>query len=184
MRSLKRHLLIASPSLDDSFFRRTVILMLDHSEGGAAGLVLNRKTEAALADVAETIFGAPFDWDKALYLGGPVPGPLMVLHTDEALADQAVLPGVFHSVESAKVREVLLGRPSPSLLIANYSGWGPGQLESEFGVDSWLTLPATAEHVFWDDPRPLWDVVVREINARKLSEFLKLREIPPDPSLN
>jgi len=184
VRSLKHQLLIASPSLVDSFFRRTVILMLDHNDGGAAGIVLNRKTEATLADVAETIFREPFDWDKPLNLGGPVSGPLMVIHRDGDLADQEILPGVFNSIESSKVREILQGRPEPSLLIANYAGWGPGQLENEFGVDSWLTLPATPDHVFWDDPRDLWDVVVKEVNARKLSDFLGLREIPRDPSLN
>ncbi len=184
MRSLKNHLLIASPSLVDGFFQRTVILMLDHGEEGAAGIVLNRKTEASLSDVAETIFNEPFDWDKPLNLGGPVPGPLMVIHKEEGLADQEILDGVFNTIESTKVREVLLGRPDPCLLIANYSGWGPGQLENEFGVDSWLTLPATPDHVFWDDPRELWDVVVKEVNARKLSDFLGLREIPSDPSLN
>ena len=184
MRSLKHHLLIASPTLVDSFFERTVILMLDHDDEGAAGIVINRKTEASLLDVAETIFREPFDWDKPLHLGGPVSGPLMIIHEDEALSDQEILPGVFNTIDSDKVREILRGRPDPCLLIANYAGWGPGQLENEFGVDSWLTLPATSTHVFWDDPRELWDVVVKEVNARKLSDFLGLREIPSDPSLN
>ena len=70
------------------------------------------------------------------------------------------------------------------MIIANYSGWGPGQLEGEFGWDSWLTLPAKDEHVFWAGEKDLWKLVVNEVNARKLSDFLNLREIPPDPRLN
>ena len=184
MRSLKGHLLIASPSLLASFFTRTVILMLDHSEEGAAGVVLNRPTEATVADIAETVFSEPIDWNKPLNLGGPVSGPVMVLHEVEDLSDQEVIPGVYNSVEISKVREAVMSRAEPSLILANYAGWGPGQLESEFGVDSWLTLPATRDYVFWSEPKDLWDVVVKAINARKLSEFLQLRGVPSDPSLN
>ena len=184
MRSLKGHLLIASPSLVAPFFGRTVILMLDHSEEGAAGVVLNRPTEATVSDIAETVFSEPFEWDKPLNLGGPVSGPLMVLHEVEEISDQEIIPGLYNSVEMSKVRQAVMGRTEPSLILANYAGWGPGQLEGEFGVDSWLTLPASLEYVFWESPRDLWDVVVKAVNARKLSEFLGLRDVPRDPSWN
>ncbi len=184
MMSLKGQLLIASPSLVDSFFSRTVILMLDHSEEGAAGVVLNRPTEATVADIAETVFAEPVDWDKPLNLGGPVPGPLMVLHQVEDRADQEILPGLYNTVDVVNVRSLVDDRAEPTLILANYAGWGPGQLESEFGVDSWFTLPATIDHVFWDGEKDLWDVVVKAVNARKLSEFLGLRQIPRDPSFN
>ena len=184
MRSLKGHLLIASPSLVASFFTRTVVLMLDHSEEGAAGVVLNRPTEATVSDIAETVFSEPFEWDKPLNLGGPVSGPLMVLHEVEAISDQEVFPGLYNSVEMSHVRQAVQDRTEPSLILANYAGWGPGQLESEFGVDSWLTLPASLEYVFWRGTKDLWDVVVKAVNARKLSEFLGLRDVPRDPSLN
>jgi putative transcriptional regulator len=184
MNSLKGHLLIASPELLAPFFTRTVILMLEHSAEGALGVVLNRPTEATVTDIAEKVFDEAFEWDKPISLGGPVPGPLMVIHTDEDEADQDVIAGVYSTVEADKVREIIRRKEEPSLVVANYSGWGPGQLEGEFDVDSWLTLPATTEHIFWDGGTALWDVVVKAVNARKLSEFLGLREVPPDPSLN
>jgi putative transcriptional regulator len=184
MRSLKGQLLIASPSLVSSFFTKTVILMLDHTEEGAAGVVLNRPTEATVTDIAETVFSESLEWDKPLNLGGPVSGPLMLLHEVEELADQEVLPGIFNAVESSKVRQAVMDRTEPSLILANYAGWGPGQLESEFDVDSWLTLPATRDYIFWDGSQDLWDVVVKAINARKLSEFLGLRGVPADPTMN
>ena len=184
MNSLKGQFLIASPDLLTPFFTRTVILMLEHGEEGAMGVVVNRPTEATVADIAEQVFEEPFAWDKPIRLGGPVPGPLMVIHAEEGLAEGEVLPGIYTCVEAVKVREVILRRADPSLIVANYSGWGPGQLEGEFGEDSWLTLPATPEHIFWEGPRDLWDVVVKAVNARKLSEFLGLRDIPPDPSVN
>lgn len=184
MNSLKGQLLIASPRLLTPFFTRTVILMLEHNEDGALGVVLNRPTEATVTDIAEKVFEEHFEWDKPVSLGGPVPGPLMILHDIEDLADQEVISGVFSSVEAEKVQRIILQKAEPSLIVANYSGWGPGQLEGEFGVDSWLTLTATAAYVFWTGPRDLWEVVVKEVNAKKLTEFLNLREVPPDPRMN
>ena len=88
MNSLKGHLLIASPDLDAPFFTRTVILMLEHGAEGALGVVINRPTEATVTDIAQKIFeDEPFEWDKTISLGGPVAGPLMVIHTDEEQAD-------------------------------------------------------------------------------------------------
>ncbi|WP_435006704.1 YqgE/AlgH family protein [Tundrisphaera lichenicola] len=184
MQSLKGQLLIAAPSLTSSFFRRTVILMLDHTEEGAAGVILNRPTEATVTHIAETIFSESFNWDKSLSLGGPVSGPLMILHEVEEQSDLEIFPGLFNAVEISKVRDLILSRTEPSMILANYSGWGPGQLEGEFGVDSWLTLPATREYVFWEGTGDLWDTVVKAVNARQLSDFLGLREVPSDPTLN
>lgn len=184
MNSLKGHLLIASPSLVTPFFSQTVILMLEHGPDGALGLVLNRPTEATVADIAEQVLGGPLDWDKPIVLGGPVSGPLMMLHTIEDLADGEVLPGVFSTVEADKVRQLLVARAEPSVVVVNYSGWGPGQLEGEFDVESWLTLAATPEYVFDEAAAGLWPVVVKAANARTLAEFLGLRDLPADPSVN
>jgi putative transcriptional regulator len=140
--------------------------------------------ETTISSLAGTVFDDDFTWEKPLYLGGPVEGPLMVLHTIEDMADQEVISGVYNSLEATKVQEIISRKPEPSVIIANYSGWGPGQLEGEFGWDSWLTLPATAEHVFWTGEKDLWKVVVNALNAKKLSEFLGLRTLPADPSLN
>jgi putative transcriptional regulator len=184
MNSLKGHLLIATPQLVAPLFARSVILMLEHSEEGALGVILNHATEATITDIAEKVFEEPFEWDKALHIGGPVPGPLMAVHRLDELADQEIIPGVFSCVEASKVQAVIRARTEPSLIVANYSGWGPGQLEGEFGWDSWLTLPATPEHVFWAEAEDLWEVVVKAVNAKKLSEFFGIREVPPDPSMN
>ncbi|QEH33910.1 hypothetical protein OJF2_24420 [Aquisphaera giovannonii] len=184
MESLKGQLLIATPELVAPMFARSVILMLDHNEDGALGVILNQPISTTLTDLAGKVFDEEFVWDKPLRLGGPVSGSLLVLHTVEELADQETLPGVYVTLESSQVQRLITRKPEPSLVIANYSGWGPGQLEGEFGWDSWLTLPATPELVFWDDDRDLWKVTVSEVRARKLSDFLGLKGVPGDPSLN
>jgi putative transcriptional regulator len=184
MESLQGQLLIATPQILTPIFYRSVILMLEHNQDGALGVILNRPTNATVTSLAGKVFADDFAWDKPLQFGGPVPGPLMVLHALEDLADQEVLPGLFSTIEATKVQEVISRKPEPCLVLANYSGWGSGQLESEFDRESWLTLPATVEHVFWAGEEDLWQVVRRQANVRTLSDFLGLRDLPSDPSLN
>src|SRR3954447_19268323 len=126
MNSLKGHLLIATPQLLAPIFSRSVILMLEHNEEGAMGVILNQPINTTVTDLSGKIFEDGFEWDKPLHLGGPVPGPLMVLHTSEEMADQVILPGICHTLEASRVQEIIRQRPERSLIIANYSGWGPG----------------------------------------------------------
>ena len=184
MTPLKGHLLVATPQLLAPIFARSVILMLDHSEDGAAGVILNHPTEANIAAVAEQVFEEASDWDKPISLGGPVPGPLIVLHTDEDLADQTILPGVFSTVDADKVRDLVRRQIEPSLTVANYAGWSPGQLEGEIATGSWVSLPARTDLVFCTDPDDLWNVVMKEYNGRQLTDLLGIHEVPQDPRSN
>jgi putative transcriptional regulator len=184
MKSLTGHLLVATPRLLDPNFSRTVLLMFQHSDEGAAGVVLNRPTEATITDVAGQIFSDPFTWEKPIRIGGPVPGPLIVLHQVEDLSDHPVIPGVFRTFDSTKIQELLREQTEPSLIIANYAGWGPGQLEAEIDEESWLDLPAKRDHIFWDEARDLWDTVVKEINTAKTAKLLGIAPIPDDPRAN
>ena len=184
MQSLKGHLLIATPQLSSPMFAHSVILMLDHNEEGAMGVIVNQPINTTISDLAGKILESDFEWNKPLYLGGPVPGSLMVVHTLAGSGDHEIVPGVYVTLDASSVQELIRERIEPSLVIANYSGWGPGQLEGEFNWDSWVTLPATSEHVFWTGERDLWKVVVSEVNARKLSDFLGLKSLPADPTWN
>jgi putative transcriptional regulator len=184
MKSLKGHLLVASPELIAPFFIRTIILMLEHNEDGALGVVLNRPTEATISDISEQVFDERFEWDKPIHLGGPVPGPLLAIHSVEDLADQQVFSGIFSTAEASKVQQIIRQKTEPCLVIANYAGWGPGQLEGEIEEDSWRSTPAKVEHVFWEGMEDLWVAIRKQIGALDLSEILHIRNVPPNPNLN
>jgi putative transcriptional regulator len=184
MQSLKGHLLIATAQLQSPIFTRSVILMIDQNEEGALGLIINQQISTTLTDLSGKIFVEDFEWEKPISLGGPVASSLMVLHTDENLADEEIIPGVYITAEGSKVQELIEQRPEPSLVVANYSGWGPGQLDQEIRRDSWITLPATIDNVFWTGEKELWKVVVNQVQVRKLTEMVGVCELPPDPSLN
>jgi putative transcriptional regulator len=184
MQSLEGQLLIATPDLLAPMFSQSVVLMIDHDDEGAIGVILNKPTNTTMTDLSGKLFDDEFEWDKPLHVGGPVTGTLAVLHTIEAMADREVIPGVYLTLEASKVQHVLSKKPQPSVIVANYSGWGPGQLEGEIDRDSWLTLPASAAHVFWTGRGDLWKAAIRAINARKLSGVLGLRGMPADPGMN
>lgn len=184
MKSLKGQLLIARPELDDPNFARTVLIMLEHAEGGALGVILNRPTDATVTDLAEQVLETPFDWEKPIHLGGPVPGPLIVLHTSAVSSDQTVMDGVYSTVDAQGIRELIQKRIEPSMIIANYAGWGPGQLDKEFAMDSWYTLPADLDAVFHNDDSDIWERLVKKIHAEALSTMLHLGDLPTDPSVN
>ncbi|HMP01250.1 MAG TPA: YqgE/AlgH family protein [Gemmatales bacterium] len=184
MKSLKGSLLIASPTLLDPNFVKTVVLVFEHSENGAGGVVLNRQTDKTVADIAEQVFELESDWHKPLHLGGPVPGPVCAAHVLEHLADMEILPGVYGAIDPAKLVQVVEQSVEPSLFVVNYSGWGPGQLEGELEEDSWKVLPARPEHIFWKKEQDLWKAVMGELVGAKLGDALGVRFRPPDPRMN
>ena len=184
MSSLNGHLLIASPRLQDSFFTKSVILLLAHSDEGAAGLVINRPTEATVSDLSESIFKGSFAWEKSISLAGPVSGPLVVLHQESRFADHEVVPGVFSTVHDSKVRQALKSRVEPSVVAINYSGWGPGQLEKEMEDDSWDVIPATPALIFAGLEFDLWKAASRQVHTQKLHDLVNIREFPDHPSWN
>jgi putative transcriptional regulator len=184
MTELKGHLLVASSSLHDPNFVRSVILMLEHTAEGSVGVVLNRPTDKTIEEVAEQVFEEPIPWPKPIHLGGPVPGPLAVLHTTETLSDKEVFPGVYSTMDPDKLRELIRQQTEPSLVVANYAGWGPGQLEAEIDDDAWRFLPARADYVFWAEEGDLWRKISVEYSRAHLRSVLELPEVPEDPSCN
>lgn len=184
MTSLKGHLLVADPGLLDPNFARAVLLMFEHDRGGAAGVILNRPTVATVSDISEQVFSEPFAWDKPLNLGGPVSGPLMVIHDAPALADQEVMDGVYTTIDASKVQVLIRRRAEPSLIVANYAGWGPGQLDAEIKEGSWLLTPASTDLVFGTTDEDGWEALVRSIGESNIPRILGIREVPDDPMLN
>lgn len=183
MKSLQGHLLIASPKLRDPNFLKTVVLMVQHNEEGALGVVLNRPLEATIESTWEQVSESPCNSEGHLHQGGPCPGPLMVLHTDANKSQVEVLDGVHFTTDKEAIEELVLTASEPLKFVVNYSGWGPGQLEGELEAGGWFTAKATAEQVFRSDEN-FWPTVVRSAAREKLYPWLDPRLIPDDPSVN
>ena len=176
--SLRGSLLIAAPQLLDPNFRRTVVLIAEHSDEGAMGVILNRPSGMAVADAApelEAMVGA----ETPIFAGGPVQptsGVVLaeVVESDEPIFDDVVLvPGL------GELADVIDGADRIRVF-AGYAGWGPGQLEGEIERDDWFVDPARADDVFAEDAESLWAMVLE----RKGGQFALVARMPDDPSLN
>ncbi|MFO0814322.1 MAG: YqgE/AlgH family protein [Gemmatales bacterium] len=185
MKSLKGHLLLASTTLEDPNFSKSVVLIFDHTEEGAAGIILNRPSPITIAHISAKVFELKSEWDKPLNMGGPVNGPLAAAHTIKELADLEVMPGVYGAMAPDHLKQLVRKQQEPTLFILNYAGWGPGQLESELEEDSWVVMPATSEHVFWTEEKPLWEsCMAQQQNKETLQRALGIRIQPIDPAMN
>lgn len=181
--SLAGHLLVASRKLRDPNFRETVVLLLEHNDDGALGVVLNRPTDRTIEDVWEAVAFDPCENQQALNQGGPVPGPLIALHTSEELSEKQVMPGLYLSMQKDTVDPLVRQDEHPFRLYSGNSGWGGGQLEGELQQGGWLLVGARVEDVF-ADYRSVWREVTSRIALDIMLPGTDPGEAPPDPSLN
>ncbi len=184
MESLRSQLLIAVPQLPDTNFYRTVVLMIQHDENGAFGVVLNRPSNVTIADIWQKVADEPCESHLAINVGGPVEGPLLALHTQEAWSENEVLPGLFLAVQKDHLNKLVHQSEHPFRLYSGYSGWGEGQLESELEAGGWLTAPARAEYVFHQSEEDLWKKITADIGNEILQRSVKTKHRPSDPSMN
>lgn len=172
--------LISNTNITDPNFFRTVVLMIEHDEYGAFGLVVNRKEELLLPEILD--ISSKIAEKIHLYQGGPVRKDAMfILHSD-ALAENAgqeIIQGVYLG-GSRDLLEYLMDKPFPYHVFHGYSGWGPGQLEEELSIGSWVVVPATEEMIFHERP----DLVWREALAYRGGIFAWFADKVRDPSLN
>ncbi|MBI2743994.1 MAG: YqgE/AlgH family protein [Burkholderiales bacterium] len=162
--NLTNHFLIAMPGLADETFAKSVVYLCEHSERGALGLMINKPTDIKLQglfDKVELPLGRADLKDAPVFHGGPVQTERgFVLH--EALQEPApekpepvyastmMIPGGLEMTTSRDVLEALSTGAGPSRVLVSlgYSAWGQGQLESEIGENSWLTVHADPIVIF------------------------------------
>ena len=190
-RALAGRLLVATPVIGDPNFDRTVVLLLDHGDDGALGLVLNRPTDvdvgeslpqwaALVTDPAVVFVGGPVEQAAAIGLGRPTPGshdredrpwsPIPLAADGPgplATLDLSADPGPDPRLEDVRV-------------FVGYAGWGAGQLKAELDQEAWLVLPAVGSDLWGDAPEELWHRVLR----RQRGSLAWLSLYPPDPSGN
>jgi len=183
MKSLAGHFLVASVHLSDSNFAQSVVLMLQHEPNGALGIVLNRPGGETVAQVWQQLERSPCDCQELVHVGGPVPGPLIALHTLESSSNQQVLPGLYATVESEAIERLAQQEESPFRLFSGNAGWAGGQLDAELKAGGWLTTPAELEEVF-SDHETLWRRVSGRIGLGIIAPGIDPAQVPDDPSMN
>jgi putative transcriptional regulator len=162
-------LLVALPILTEGSFRRTVVLMLQHDEDGAVGVIINRPSEVPIARALPR-------WDDraaepaVLFEGGPVqPDVAIALGWDGTQLDTVDLSG-----------DPLLAAAQSVRVFSGYAGWSGGQLENELVEGAWAVVDAEPGDPFRPDADELWHLVLR----RQDEPLRKLGLLPDDLSVN
>ena len=176
-------LLVATPLLEHPTFRRTVILILDHAEHGALGVVVNRPSDVDVDSVLpswQPLATSP----RRLFTGGPVRQEsalcLAQMPGDDQYEGLRRIIGSIAVVDLDLDPQDVVGRVSALRVFVGYAGWSPGQLEDEIDEGSWFVVDSEPRDAFSDDPDDLWRSVLR----RQRGELAYVASYPSDPELN
>lgn len=158
-------ILIAVPQMDDPNFTRSVVLLIEHNESGAMGIVLNRPSEIALADIGREHGMEVHGEAGPAFIGGPVQRERgFLVHRRPEVGDSVQLDSdVYLSVSTDALRALLAGDPAAYRLCLGYAGWGPGQLERELEAGGWLNSSITSRRIFDTPVEKIWDAVIRDL---------------------
>jgi putative transcriptional regulator len=184
MMGLVGRLLVATPVLEDPNFRRAVVLVLDHNDEGALGIVVNRPLGvdvSAVLPVWQPYATAP----GQLFQGGPVAldsalGVVAVPGDDEEPIGVKRIMGSLGLVDLDIPPQVIAGGVAGLRIFAGYAGWGSGQLEREITEGAWYVVDAEPRDPFTDAPQLLW----RQVLRRQRGDLAFVSTYPEDPTMN
>lgn len=164
-------LLVAMPGMEDQRFEKSVVFICAHSPEGAMGLIVNKPTpELDFSDLLKQLEIPVGDQERKIdvHFGGPVEhGRGFVLHSTDYQSEDDTMQitdefGMTATIEI--LRDIADGNgPQEGILALGYAGWGPGQLESEFRNNGWLTCEASPQIIFDTDDTSKWEVALASI---------------------
>lgn len=192
--NVRGRLLVATPDLLDPNFARTVVLMLEHTVGGAFGLVLDRPGPTALDGVLDAwlplvappsrlFTGGPVEPGSAFAVGlvrdpsAVVPAGVTILDTPEG---NPTAPGRICTVDLDADPVLVADAVVRIRVFTGYAGWSPGQLDSELREGSWYVVDAQPLDVIAAHPESLWTTVLR----RQRGPLSWVANFPDDPADN
>jgi putative transcriptional regulator len=185
---VKGKLLVAPPGLEDPNFFRTVVLILDHTDEGAVGVVLNRPSGASVSDPlpewaqlaaepAVVFVGGPVQPDAAIGLGRRTGAGVSASDAPDGFAS---LFGELGTVDLERSPSDVVPTVDRVRVFAGYSGWGPGQLEGELAADGWFVVDADDADVWSSAPGEMWRTVLR----RQRGQLQVFADFPLEPGTN
>ncbi len=168
-KSLAPRLLLSMPQLHDPNFRRTVVLLCEHGEEGAFGLVLNRKTDTPVSSVVRLTPPVDVDNGLQLWIGGPVEperGWILMGHEPADAESVEVCEGLYLSTSPNLLRRLLEDRPPDrTRLLTGYAGWAAGQLDAELSASAWLIADVQLDLIFDVKAAQMWETAIRRLGA-------------------
>ncbi len=175
-------LLLSEPFLNDTYFKRSVVLISEHDEQGTLGFILNKPTEISINEAMED-FPA---FDANLYFGGPVDtDSLFYIHTlgNRLKGARRIMNDIYWGGDFEELKYLInTGQVNNHQVrfYAGYAGWEPRQLHHEIKDNAWLLSTANISFVFNDHAEDLWKKVLKSMGDK----YALIAEFPEDPSWN
>jgi putative transcriptional regulator len=165
-------MLVAMPQIVDPFFWHSIVLLIEYTDEGSLGIVINRPTELKVADVLHEL-EIPWtgDPDEIVHLGGPVQPQLgsVLYRAEENGSDETsaeIVDGLCVSQNIETLRRIAASLPFEIKLVLGYAGWSAGQLDEELQRHDWLIAPVDIDQVFAPDAENVWERVLHSIGIR------------------
>ncbi len=185
--SLRGKCLVAAQHLRDPNFYKSVVLLIEHGDHGAMGLVINRPSSILVSHALAKHFELPHSRD-VVYVGGPVePAALLVLHNADDLSNEerSVCPNVYIGSSAEAFEEVVqrIASQCPELkyrIFSGCAGWSPGQLEGELARGDWYCVTPRGDVVYDQDPYELYPLLLHQV----FEEHRILPHTAPNPQWN
>jgi putative transcriptional regulator len=175
-------ILVSEPFLNDTYFRRSVVLLTEHSQEGSVGFVLNKPVELTISDVLKDF---P-EFDASISIGGPVnTNTIHYIHTLGNLIPNSVKVlknlywgGDFETVKALIMQGKIMRNDIRFFL--GYAGWSPKQLDNELSANSWLITELDAETIMKSNDIKLWEETLHKLGDK----YRTWVNFPENPGMN
>lgn len=174
--------LISEPFMNDFYFRRSVILIIDHNEEGSLGVIINKRLTIPFNEIVQ---GFP-EFKADVYLGGPVETDrIFFIHTvGEMIPDShKISDGLYWSGNINVLKSMIkmdLIKPHEVRFYVGYAGWDGGQLRNELKANTWLVGKFSSKQLLTTMPGKMWKSFVRQMGKR----YMLWDKFPVNPSEN
>lgn len=176
-------LLLAEPFMPDENFRRTVVLICEHSPAnGTMGLIINKPINLRIEDVVDNF---P-EFKTRLYLGGPVGTDTMqFIHTvgDKIRGSIQLTENLFWGGDFDNLQLLISTKQidnSQVRFFLGYAGWGYDQLMEEIAENSWIITDAKNKYIFGEKEDTIWQRIMNDLGG----VYKKMAKYPENPQLN
>ncbi len=174
-------ILISEPMINDTYFRRSVVLITEHTENGSAGFVLNKSIDLSINEIIDDF---PV-FESKVSVGGPVgKDTIFFLHTLGNLVPNAkhVVDNIYWGGDFDYLKELIkenFVEPNQVLFFMGYASWSKNQLQEEIDSNSWLVSNVDSEYLInhGDD---IWEELLFNLGK----EYKVWANMPQNPTMN
>ncbi|MCY0968640.1 YqgE/AlgH family protein [Chryseobacterium wangxinyae] len=179
--SYKGKILISTPDISGDIFSRSVVLIIEHDENGAFGLILNKKNSEM-----SSRFKNFFDSAIEVYDGGPVENEKVFFIIKGKKVSQTfteINPEFYVTEDIETVINAVLSKEisiDDVKIFSGYSGWGGLQLDNEISRKMWTVVDVYNLDYTLPNDQTLWKSIMQNLGG----EYLLWANAPEDTSLN